>query len=206
VQSVVSWGGAKHSQIHRPSKLFSTVKMWNNIRSIATSSAVLHKVIDTDGFRPNVGIMLANDHGQLLWARRIGQDAWQFPQGGISAGESPEQALYRELKEEVGLGPESVELRACTRGWLRYRLPSRYIRKGQKPLCIGQKQKWYLLRMLAPDGAVKVDANSKPEFDGWRWVSYWYPLTQVISFKREVYRSALKELATPCGKISRNGD
>jgi putative (di)nucleoside polyphosphate hydrolase len=149
--------------------------------------------------------MLANQHGQLLWARRIRQNSWQFPQGGISEGESPEQAMYRELREEVGLEPAAVDVTACTRGWLRYRLPSRFIRKGQHPVCIGQKQKWFLLRMLADDSAIRVDDNAKPEFDDWRWVSYWYPLSQVISFKREVYRSALKELAAPCGRISRSG-
>jgi putative (di)nucleoside polyphosphate hydrolase len=155
-------------------------------------------VIDSDGFRPNVGIMLANDQGQLLWARRVGgHDAWQFPQGGISAGESPEQALYRELHEEVGLSRESVEVLGSTRGWLRYRLPRRFIREGQSPLCIGQKQKWFLLRMLEDDTAVQLDLNDKPEFDRWQWVSYWYPLNQIISFKREVYRRAMKELAPP---------
>ena len=179
--------------------------MWNNTPFVAVISVVIKKVIDADGFRPNVGIMLANEHGQLLWARRIGQDAWQFPQGGISAGESAEEAMYRELNEEVGLDASAVRVRASTRGWLRYRLPSRFIRKGQKPVCIGQKQKWFLLQLLAEDSAVRVDDNAKPEFDRWRWVSYWYPLSQVIAFKREVYRSALKELAVSCGKISRNG-
>src|SRR5690606_15101261 len=82
-------------------------------------------VIDSDGFRPNVGIILTNGLGQVLWARRIGQEAWQFPQGGIQRNESPEQALFRELHEEVGLMPEDVEILACTRGWLRYRLPQR---------------------------------------------------------------------------------
>ncbi len=158
-------------------------------------------MIDSDGFRPNVGIMLANDQGQLLWARRVGgHDAWQFPQGGISAGESPEQALYRELHEEVGLSPDAVEVLGATKGWLRYRLPRRFIREGQKPLCIGQKQKWFLLRLLEADAAVQLHLNDKPEFDHWQWVSYWYPLNQVISFKREVYRRALKELALPLGR------
>ena len=158
-------------------------------------------MIDSDGFRPNVGIMLANDQGQLLWARRVGgHDAWQFPQGGISAGESPEQALYRELHEEVGLSPGAVELLGATKGWLRYRLPRRFIREGQKPVCIGQKQKWFLLRLLETDAAVQLHLNDKPEFDHWQWVSYWYPLNQVISFKREVYRRAMKELALPLGR------
>jgi len=158
-------------------------------------------VIDSDGFRPNVGIVLANDQGQVLWARRVGgRDAWQFPQGGIDEGESPEQALYRELHEEVGLSPESVEILGTTRGWLRYRLPRRFIRKDQNPVCVGQKQKWFLLRMVADDASVKLDLNDKPEFDHWQWVSYWYPLNQVISFKREVYRRAMKELALPLGR------
>jgi putative (di)nucleoside polyphosphate hydrolase len=160
-------------------------------------------VIDSDGFRPNVGIMLANDRGQLLWARRVGgRDAWQFPQGGINAGESPEEALYRELEEEVGLAPDHVELVAATRGWLRYRLPKRFIRWGQDPLCVGQKQRWFLLRMLADDSAVRLDHNGKPEFDHWQWVSYWYPLDQVVAFKREVYRRAMKELAHPLGRLT----
>jgi putative (di)nucleoside polyphosphate hydrolase len=158
-------------------------------------------VIDSDGFRPNVGIVVANDRGQVLWARRVGgRDAWQFPQGGINTGESPEEALYRELHEEVGLTSDSVEVLGATRGWLRYRLPKRFVRKGQKPLCIGQKQKWFLLRMLADDDAVQLDLNHKPEFDHWQWVSYWYPLNQVISFKQEVYRRAMKELALPLGR------
>ena len=99
---------------------------------------------------------------------------------------------------------DSVELIASTRDWLRYRLPNRYLRKGQQPLCIGQKQKWFLLRLRAPDSAVSLDHNEKPEFDRWRWVSYWYPLNQVIYFKREVYRRALRELALPWMDLSRN--
>ena len=158
-------------------------------------------MIDAQGFRPNVGIVIANDRGQLLWARRIGgRDAWQFPQGGINGGEQPEEALYRELEEEVGLGPDAVEVMASTRGWLRYRLPKRFIRKGGGPVCIGQKQKWYLLRLLAGESAIRLDHNSKPEFDHWQWVSYWYPLGQVVYFKREVYRRALRELAPTLGE------
>lgn len=155
----------------------------------------LGAVIDPDGFRSNVGIILTNDTGQVLWARRVNQNAWQFPQGGINAGETPEEALYRELNEEIGLDSGDVRILACTRGWLRYRLPARLVRANSHPLCIGQKQKWFLLHLLADERQVRMDLTCKPEFDGWRWVSYWYPLGQVVSFKREVYRRALKELA-----------
>lgn len=151
-------------------------------------------MIDSDGYRPNVGIILANKQGQLLWARRCGQDAWQFPQGGIKADESPEQALYRELKEEIGLSPEQVRLLGVTRNWLKYRLPKRMVRRNNHPICIGQKQKWFLLQIQCADSQVCFDCSPKPEFDGWRWVSYWYPLGQVVAFKRDVYRRALLEL------------
>jgi putative (di)nucleoside polyphosphate hydrolase len=158
-------------------------------------------VIDSDGFRPNVGIILANSLGQVLWARRIGQDAWQFPQGGINEDETPEQAMFRELKEEIGLSANDVEIIAVTRGWLRYRLPKRMIRRHSHPICVGQKQKWFLLRMLSQDDAVTIDHTDSPEFDGWRWVSYWYPLGQVVSFKREVYRKAMKELSPKLSRV-----
>lgn len=152
-------------------------------------------MIDDDGFRPNVGILLTNRVGRLLWARRVGgQDAWQFPQGGIKEHEDAEGALFRELEEEVGLVPDQVKVLGVTRGWLRYRLPARYVRQ-QKPLCIGQKQKWFLLRHLDDDASVDVMAADTPEFDSWRWVSYWYPMHNVVSFKRDVYRRALKELS-----------
>lgn len=154
-------------------------------------------MVDEEGFRPNVGIMLANAHGELLWARRVGgMDAWQFPQGGIQAQEDPETALFRELHEEIGLTANDVRIMGCTRGWLRYRLPPRLVRRHQNPLCIGQKQKWFFLQMLGDESSIHFDnGDEPPEFDHWRWVSYWHPLTQVVSFKREVYRNALKELA-----------
>lgn len=151
-------------------------------------------MVDADGFRPNVGIMLADAAGRLLWAKRIGMDAWQFPQGGLAPGESPEQALYRELGEELGLTPADVEVLGGTRDWVRYTLPTRYVRKGRVPLCIGQKQKWFALRMKSPDTAVRFDQGDPPEFDQWKWVNYWQPLREVVAFKRAVYESALREL------------
>lgn len=152
-------------------------------------------LIDRDGFRPNVGIILCNDERKLFWGRRVGQNAWQFPQGGINADESPLEAMYRELEEEVGLHQHQVTVLGCTRGWLRYRLPKRFIRRHCGPVCIGQKQIWYMLRVTCGEGDFCLDRSEKPEFDAWRWVRYWYPLHEVVYFKRRVYEQALRELA-----------
>jgi putative (di)nucleoside polyphosphate hydrolase len=122
-------------------------------------------------------------------------DAWQFPQGGMQEDETPEQTMYRELKEEIGLNPDDVQILASTRRWLRYRLPARLVRHYATPLCIGQKQKWFLLRLSNPNAKIELTANTSPEFDSWAWVSYWYPLKQVVIFKRRVYVMALKEFA-----------
>jgi len=139
--------------------------------------------------------MLCNADARLLWAKRIRQRSWQFPQGGIHPNETPEQAMYRELNEEIGLHPEHVEVLGCTRSWLRYRLPKHLIRRHSKPTCIGQKQIWFMLRMVGTESDVKLDLSDQPEFDYWRWVDYWYPLRAVVPFKRNVYLRALQELA-----------
>ena len=206
-------------------------------------------MVDADGFRPNVGIVLvsgsggtksgtksgtnsstksgtnvsidsgtelsgvggsphdeftsnlmSDNHphnaGRVLWARRVGgHDAWQFPQGGINDDESAQDALYRELYEEVGLQPKDVKILTRTKGWLRYRLPRKLRRHNSTPGFVGQKQKWFLLELVGDTRDIRFDCGHKPEFDGWRWVSYWYPITKVVDFKREVYRRALLELA-----------
>lgn len=161
------------------------------------------QVIDSDGYRFNVGIILCNEQNRLLWARRIGQDAWQFPQGGIKLNETPEEALFRELHEEVGLEPDDVQIVGATQGWLRYRLPRHLVRYNRKPLCIGQKQVWYLLRLLSDESHIRLDAGDKPEFDYWRWVDYWEPIDQVVFFKRNVYTRALEELEPLLAKKGR---
>ena len=152
-------------------------------------------MIDSDGFRQGVGIILINAKRQVFLAKRIGKIAWQFPQGGMKEEETPEEAMFRELKEEVGLQPEDVKVLSCTRRWLRYRLPSRLVRRQTQPVCIGQKQKWFLLQLVNNDARFDLAATETPEFDSWAWVSYWYPLTQVVAFKRRVYNMAMREFA-----------
>ena len=159
-------------------------------------------VIDREGFRANVGIVLMHDDGRLFIGRRSGGRGWQFPQGGMQRGEKAEDALYRELTEEIGLTSADVIIVARTRRWLRYRLPARFVRRESRPLCVGQKQRWFLLRLRHPQPKFRFDLTGKPEFDRWRWVDYWQPIREVIYFKRTVYTRALHELglcAFPAG-------
>jgi putative (di)nucleoside polyphosphate hydrolase len=150
--------------------------------------------IDEQGFRANVGIILIDRAGRVLIAGRRGRGGWQFPQGGIRPGEEVEAAMFRELREEVGLEPADVEVMGSTEGWLRYRLPERFIRRERTPLCIGQKQRWYLLELTGAVERVRFDLTPDPEFDRCRWVDYWRPVKEVVYFKRPVYVRALQEL------------
>lgn len=152
-------------------------------------------MIDSDGYRPNVGIILLDQKGRVFWARRTYRDGWQFPQGGMNSDETPKEAMFRELNEETGLHAKHVEVLGETAGWLRYQLPKRYLRQNEKPLCIGQKQVWFLLRFVGSEQDMVLDQTPKPEFDCWRWVDYWYPLQHVVYFKRKVYEQAMLQLS-----------
>ena len=152
-------------------------------------------MLDREGFRPNVGIILLNHRNQVFWGKRIRTHSWQFPQGGIKHGESPEQAMFRELHEEVGLLADNVRIVARTRDWLRYEVPNHFIRKDARGHYKGQKQIWFLLQLTGRDTDMNLRASNHPEFDAWRWHDYWIPLEAVIEFKRDVYQLALSELA-----------
>jgi putative (di)nucleoside polyphosphate hydrolase len=153
-------------------------------------------MLDEHGYRPNVGIILMNDRRQVFWGKRVREHSWQFPQGGIKVGEDPEQAMFRELEEETGLKPHHVEVIGRTQDWLRYDVPDRWVRREWRGHYRGQKQIWFLLRMLGQDSDVTLKCDfEKPEFDAWRWHDFWIPLESVIEFKRGVYQSALTELS-----------
>jgi len=151
-------------------------------------------MIDRDGYRPNVGIVLCNKNNEVFWGKRVREDAWQFPQGGIKAGESPVDAMYRELDEEVGLERHHVQIIGRTKGWLRYDVPKNYVRRDTRDIYKGQKQIWFLLRLVGLDTDVSLRKSPQPEFDAWRWHQFFVPLEGVIEFKRDVYRRALSEL------------
>ncbi len=156
-------------------------------------------MIDKDGYRPNVGIVLCNARNEVFWGKRVRQYSWQFPQGGINSGETPEEAMYRELHEETGLRQHHVAILGRTRNWLRYDVPRNWMRREWRGHYRGQKQIWFLLRLTGRECDVCLRATGHPEFDAWRWNSYWEPIGAVVEFKREVYRQALEELEKHLG-------
>ena len=153
-------------------------------------------MIDPDGYRPNVGIILLRRDSRVFWARRVSRDGWQFPQGGIEPRESARQAAFRELYEEIGLTAQDVRLLGNTENWLRYDVP--YASRSRNYLRArpfrGQKQRWFLFQLISTESRVRLDLSSNPEFDHWQWVDYWRPLEQIVEFKRNVYKKALTEL------------
>ena len=174
-------------------KIAECLRLWNNGLIKLYWWLIL---LDKDGFRSNVAIVISNGRGKVFWAKRVGQRAWQFPQGGIDLGESPEQALYRELYEEVGLESSDVKIIQRSKRWLRYHIPEKMQRKHSSPRCVGQKQQWFFLRLTSGENKINFNVTNSPEFDAWEWVNYWYPINAVISFKKNVYRQALVEFSS----------
>lgn len=159
--------------------------------------------LDSEGYRPNVAIVVCNHQCKVLWARRTTRDGWQFPQGGVERDETAEQAAFRELYEEVGLLPEHVRLVGRTQSWLKYDVPRMRVsaRRGQFR---GQKQVWFLFQLTGADSDVCLDRVAKPEFDRWRWVDYWDPVDRIVAFKRQVYERALLELEPMMAELFRD--
>jgi putative (di)nucleoside polyphosphate hydrolase len=171
-------------------KLLINFYLWKNGTYIKDNT-----MIDAEGYRPNVGIVILNDNNKVLWAKRVAEDAWQFPQGGVDEGESLEEAMYRELMEEVGLSQDHVEIIGKTKNWLRYDVPRQWVRRDGSARYKGQKQIWFLLKFIGKDSDIVLNNSVKPEFDSWRWDDFWSSLDKVIDFKREVYERALSELS-----------
>lgn len=167
--------------------------MWENRAFFNLDWA--NTMLDREGYRPNVGIILTNENHQVFWGKRLHEEAWQFPQGGMKPGESPETAMYRELLEETGLLPQQVKILGRTRDWLHYDVPHNWVRKEWRGAYRGQKQIWFLLRLVGYDEDISLRASSQPEFDDWRWYEYWAPIDDVIAFKQNVYAKALTELS-----------
>ena len=151
-------------------------------------------LIFDDGYRANVGIVILNQKQQVFFAKRRYQSGWQFPQGGIQLGESPKQAMFRELLEETGLDKESVEVIYVSDYWYDYRIPKKSIRKTTNgATVIGQRQKWFLLKLKDLSTNISLDSSPEQEFDSWKWIAPGLSIKQVIGFKQEVYKKVISE-------------
>ncbi len=145
-------------------------------------------------YRPNVAALIVNPAGNLLICERMTiPGAWQFPQGGVDAGESLEQALYREVWEEVGLSANHYEVVDMRDGY-RYLYPKQARnKKVRKHGSHGQEQTYYLCHLKA--GAPQVNVHQKPrEFRAYRWIlPIEFDLDWLPGFKRDVYREVMRD-------------
>jgi 8-oxo-dGTP pyrophosphatase MutT (NUDIX family) len=139
--------------LHGAARLANAGDLWKNgPNEILGVTAML----DRDGYRPNVAIVVVNAKNQVFWGKRVREHSWQFPQGGINPGETPERAMYRELHEEVGLEPKHIRILGRTRDWLRYEVPHHWVKREWRGSYRGQKQIWYLLRLVGRDTDVSL--------------------------------------------------
>jgi len=167
-------------------------------------------------YRQAVGIMLLNAEGLVLVGRRndmpAGLAAWQMPQGGIDPGETPRQAAFRELKEEVGT--DKAEILAESRDWLCYDVPPEVAKeiadsRGYPGGVLwggrfrGQRQKWFAMRFTGSDSDIDPAASDEPEFTAWEWVEAARLPDLIVPFKRQVYLAVVEEFAPLCRPIDR---
>ena len=139
-------------------------------------------------FRPCVACLLVNDEGKLLICeRRDFADSWQFPQGGRDFGETPREALSREVWEELSLEPNTYDVLE-ERGGYRYRFPNRHRRRGKY---VGQQQTYFRCKFHGPDTLINLETK-QPEFRSFRWiVPAEFDLRWLPEFKRAVYAQVL---------------
>jgi putative (di)nucleoside polyphosphate hydrolase len=142
-------------------------------------------------YRRNVGVVLFNREGQVWLGRRFavaGPHNWQFPQGGVDAGEDFLTAARRELQEETGV--RSVSLIAEAPGWITYDFPNELV-AARKRGYAGQAQRWFAFRFEGQDGEIDLEADAHPEFDAWRWADLDEAMETVVPFKRAAYEQVL---------------
>ena len=150
-------------------------------------------MIEQTIYRPCVAIIIVNKAGQVLWCRRKERNGWQFPQGGIDENENPEEAVWREMMEEIGTN--KAEIFKVSTQWINYDIPQETLDKlpwGKK--WIGQTQKWFIFKFTGQKTDINVHTKN-PEFSEWKWMSHTELIENAVPFKRKVYKTILNEFA-----------
>jgi len=145
-------------------------------------------------YRPCVGLVLLNGEGRIFAGQRVDNpmDAWQMPQGGIDAGESPREAALRELHEEAGIRPDLVEVLRESGRWLHYDLPGHLVGKLWGGRYRGQSQRWFACRFLGSDADIDIETE-EPEFRAWAWMAPEELIERIVPFKRDTYTAVFAE-------------
>ncbi len=147
-------------------------------------------------YRSCVGVMLVNRQGKVFVGQRIDTKtaAWQMPQGGVDAGESPQAAAIRELGEETGVTADLIRVEADTGDWLTYDLPHDLVPRLWKGRFRGQRQMWFLMRFLGNDDQIEIETDH-PEFSDWRWIEPSELAANIVPFKRQIYETVVSAFA-----------
>lgn len=149
-------------------------------------------MVDESKYRKGVGMMLLNKENQVFVGQRFDSsiEAWQMPQGGIDGDEAPEQAMTREMLEEVGT--DKFTIIDQSKDWLFYNLPTEVASKLWDGKYLGQMQKWYLLNFDGDDSDINI-ATEIPEFKEWKWAKPEQLNDLIVEFKRDLYSQILAE-------------
>lgn len=147
-------------------------------------------------YRKGVGMMIINGKKEIFVGKRIdnNSDAWQMPQGGIDEDEDEEVAMYRELKEETGIAANNVKILEVSKDYYFYNLPYKLQKKFWGGKYLGQRQRWYLLEFVGSDDAININ-TIEPEFSEWKWIARNEIISKIVSFKRPLYESVIKEFS-----------
>jgi putative (di)nucleoside polyphosphate hydrolase len=152
------------------------------------AASILRGTRDPKDYRACAGVTLFNRKGQVFVGHRLDTEveAWQMPQGGIDAGESPEQAALRELREETGVPEDAVQFLGALDDWLYYDLPEDLAKRLWRGRYKGQRQIWFAFLLVAGDDVINIETKV-PEFRAWQWVELEALADLIVPFKREIY-------------------
>ena len=137
--------------------------------------------------------MILNNNNDILVGRRLDHPSgyWQMPQGGIDDNENPEEAVWREMMEEIGTN--KAKLYKTSNQWIKYEIPKEtldHLPWGK--IYIGQTQKWFMFKFLGKDKDINVETQN-PEFSEWKWMNYNDLVKNAVPFKKNIYQKILNE-------------
>ncbi len=146
-------------------------------------------------YRKCVGMMILNSYNEILVGKRLDHPSghWQMPQGGIDENENPEEAVWREMMEEIGTN--KAQMIKKSNQWIKYKIPQQTLDKlPWGNIYIGQTQKWFAFRFTGNEKEINV-VTDNPEFSEWKWSQHNLLVENIVPFKKETYKKILNEFS-----------